>query len=146
MSCLILDLHPGDALIINGASLRFRNRAMVELTAHARFLVGKQIMPPAQATSPARRIYFALQTAYIGNAEERGRGLAQARELAAAFKAATTSALACRMLDRAIVLAEADQGYRALKLSRRIMLHEDKVLAAAERPPVPTGPARTDLH
>ena len=81
MSCLILDLHPGDALIINGASLRFRNRAMVELTAHARFLVGKQIMPPAQATSPARRIYFALQTAYIGNAEERGRGLAQAREL-----------------------------------------------------------------
>ena len=69
-----------------------------------------------------------------------------ARELAAAFKAATTSALACRMLDRAIVLAEADQGYRALKLARRIMLHEDKVLAAAERPPVPTGPARTDLH
>ena len=80
MSCLILDLHPGDALIINGASLRFRNRAMVELTAHARFLVGKQIMPPAQATSPARRIYFALQCAYIGTDDEREQGLISAQE------------------------------------------------------------------
>jgi len=37
------------------------------LAAKARFLFGKQIMAPEAATTPARRIYFALQTAYIGN-------------------------------------------------------------------------------
>lgn len=144
MSCLVLELHPGDAMIINGASIRFRNRTTLELTAHARFLIGKQIMPPAQATSPARRIYFALQTAYIGTVEERPEGLAQARELAGAFKAATTSVLAREILDRAITLAEADQGYQALKLARRIIHHEDKVLGvaanfAAERAPALDG-------
>ena len=102
MSCLVLEVYPGDALIINDASIRFRNRATVELTAHARFLIGKQIMPPGQATSPARRIYFALQTAYVGDEEERVQGLEQARELVAAFKAATTSVLARSILDRAL--------------------------------------------
>jgi flagellar protein FlbT len=57
-------------------------------------LFGKQIMPPNEVDSPARRIYFALQSAYIGNDEERPRGLAAARELIAEFKQSTTSALA----------------------------------------------------
>ena len=151
MSCPVLEVYPGDALIINDASIRFRNRATVELTAHARFLVGKQIMPPAQATTPARRIYFALQTAYIGNEEERGRGMDRARELVGAFKAATTSALARAILDRALVLSAAGRGHQALKLARRIVQHEDEVLRiaaslAAEHAPIPSGWDRPTAH
>lgn len=131
MSCLVLEIYPGDALIINDASIRFRNRATIELTAHARFLVGKQIMPPGHATSPARRIYFALQTAYIGNEGERVEGLSRARELVAAFKAATTSALARSILDSALDFAAAGEGHQALKLARRIVQHEDSVLGLA---------------
>ena len=66
-------------MVVNGAPIRFRNRARIELAAKARFLFGKQIMAPEAATTPARRIYFALQTAYIGNEEERPGGLAAAR-------------------------------------------------------------------
>ena len=65
MSTLVLELRQGDMMIVNGAPIRFRNRARIELTAKARFLFGKQLMTPDMADTPARRIYFALQTAYI---------------------------------------------------------------------------------
>jgi flagellar biosynthesis repressor protein FlbT len=128
MSNLVLELRPGEVMIINGAPIRFRTKSRIELTAMARFLFGKQIMPPDQADTPARRIYFALQTAYIGAEDERSGGFAAARELIVAFKEATTSALACEILDRALASAEAEDFYQALKLTRRIIRHEDAVM------------------
>jgi flagellar protein FlbT len=128
MSTLVLELRQGDTMIVNGAPIRFRTKSRIELTARARFLFGKQIMAPDEADTPARRIYFALQTAYIGTDEERARGLGAARELIAEFSAATTSALVREILERALALAEADECYQALKLARRIIRHEDAVL------------------
>ncbi|WP_419896304.1 flagellar biosynthesis repressor FlbT [Roseomonas sp. USHLN139] len=131
MSTLVLELRQGDLLVVNGAPLRFRNRARIELTSRARFLFGKQIMTPELATTPARRIYFAIQTAYIGNEEERERGLELARDLIAEFQEVTTSAMVREALDSALTLAEQDECYQALKLVRRIMQHEDAVLRSA---------------
>jgi len=128
MSNLVLELRQGEMMIVNGTPIRFRSKSRIELTAKARFLFGKQIMPPDQADSPARRIYFALQSAYIGSDDERVIGLATARDLIDAFKGATTSLLACDILDRALAAAEADDCYQALKLTRRIISHEDAVL------------------
>ena len=135
MSNLVLELRQGETMIVNGAPIRFRTKTRIELTARARFLFGKQIMPPDQADSPALRIYFALQSAYIGSEEERPRGLELARRLVAEFQAATTSALAREILDRALAAAEADDCYQALKLVRRIIRHEDTVLGRAPEPP-----------
>jgi flagellar protein FlbT len=132
MSNLVLELRQGEMMIINGAPIRFRTKSRIELTAKARFLFGKQIMAPVEADSPARRIYFALQSAYIGSEEERAKGLVAARELIDAFKQATTSALACEILDRALSAAEADDCYQALKLARRIVRHEDSVLGRSQ--------------
>jgi len=128
MSNLVLELRQGEVMIVNGAPIRFRNKTRIELTAKARFLFGKQIMSPEQADSPARRIYFALQSAYIGVEEERTMGLTSARELIDHFKAATTSELAREILDKAINAADADNCYHALKLVRRIIRHEDNVM------------------
>ena len=128
MSNLVLELRQGEMMIVNGAPIRFRTKSRIELTAKARFLFGKQIMGPDQADSPARRIYFALQAAYIGSNEERAGGLMAARELITAFKDVTTSTLACEILDRALAAATADDCYQALKLVRRIIRHEDAVL------------------
>ena len=128
MSTLVLELRPGDMMIVNGAPIRFRNRARIELTARARFLFGKQLMTPDMATTPARRIYFALQTAYIGDHDERRAGLDLARELIDEFSEATTSDMVRDLLDRALKAAEVDQCYQALKLARRVMRHEEVVL------------------
>jgi flagellar protein FlbT len=141
MSNLVLELRQGEVMIVNGAPIRFRTKTRIELTAKARFLFGKQIMPPDQADSPARRIYFALQAAYIGTDDERGPGLAAARALIGAFNAATTSAQAREMLNQALTAAEADDCYRALKLVRRVIRHEDVVLGRAD-PSAPDVAAR----
>jgi flagellar protein FlbT len=128
MSNLVLELRQGDMMIVNGACIRFRNKTRIELAAKARFLFGKQIMAPDAADSPARRIYFALQTAYIGTDEERAVALTDALRLIREFQEATTSALARDILDRALALAKADDCYTALKLVRRVIRHEDTVL------------------
>jgi len=54
MSNLVLELRQGEVMILNGAPIRFRIKSRIELSAKARFLFGKQIMPVDQADSPAR--------------------------------------------------------------------------------------------
>jgi flagellar biosynthesis repressor protein FlbT len=128
MSTLVLELKADDLLIINGASMRIRNKTRIELNGTARFLFGKQIMPPGGDTTPARRIYYAIQTAYIGNDEERPPARRAARQFCADFASHTTSRLAVELLNDAMRAVDADQCYEALKLIRRIILHEDAVL------------------
>ncbi|MDD2861199.1 MAG: flagellar biosynthesis repressor FlbT [Acidiphilium sp.] len=130
MSVLVLELRQGDVMVLNGAPIRFRTKSRIELTAKARFMFGKQILRPDEVDSPAKRIYFALQTAYIGTEDEREVALVRAQSLIEEFKAATTSALAREILDKALGFARADDCYEALKLARRIMRHEAAVLQA----------------
>jgi flagellar protein FlbT len=128
MSVLVLELKADDLLIINGAPMRVRNKTRIELNGAARFMFGKQIMPPGGDTTPARRIYYAIQTAYIGNEIERPVARQAARAFCADFASHTTSRLAVEILNDAMRAVDADRCYDALKLIRRIILHEDAVL------------------
>jgi flagellar protein FlbT len=143
MSTLVLELKQGELMIINGAPIRFKTRSRIELAGPARFLYGKQILNPDEANTPARRIYFALQAAYVGTDAEREAALISAAALIAAFKAATTSALAREILDRALLLAQEGACYDALKLARRIIRHETAVFENAAKNA--TAHLQTDL-
>ena len=143
MSNLVLELRPGETMVVNGAVIRFRTKSRLELTAHARFLFGKQVMTPDQASSPARRFYLALQVAYTGAASDRQRGLADARVLAAALRAAVDAPAVRDILDQSIAAAEADDGYQALRLARQVIQHEDVVLGLAPTPAVGQAPPRS---
>jgi len=133
MSTLVLELKQGELMIINGAPIRFKTRSRIELAGQARFLFGKQILTPDEANTPAKRIYFALQAVYVGTDTERDAALISATSLVAAFKAATTSALAREILDRALILAQEGSFYDALKLARRIIRHETAVFENAAK-------------
>ena len=128
MSTLILELKQNDTMILNGVPIRFCNRVRLELCAHARFLFGKQIMPPGGDNTPARRIYYAVQTAYIGTEEERGPARAAAQRLCDEFAQATTSRTVVHILTEVMRAVEQDRCYAALKLVCRVMRHEDTVL------------------
>jgi flagellar protein FlbT len=127
MTTLVLELRADDMMIINGAPLRVRSKTRVELNGKARFLFGKQIMGPHEADSPARRIYYAFQTAYIGDENERPIARVKARELCEEFSRYTTSRLAVEILNDALAAVDQDRCYDALKLIRRIIRHEDAV-------------------
>ena len=73
MSTLVWN-SPGDTMIVNGAPIRFRTKSRIELTAQSPFPVRQADHAPDQADTPARRIYFALQSAYIGSDDEREAG------------------------------------------------------------------------
>ena len=108
--------------------MKVRNKTRIELSGPARFLFGKQIMPPGDDTTPARRIYYAIQTAYIGNDSERPAARLAARAFCTAFASHTTSRLVGLILSDAVRAMEEDRCYDALKLIRRIIRHEDAVL------------------
>lgn len=133
MTTLVLELKADDMMIINGAPLRVRNKTRLELNGKARFLFGKQIMQPGSDTSPGRRIYYAIQTAYIGDDAERPAARIAAGAFCAAFASHTTSRLAVELLADAMRAVNDDRCYDALKLIRRIIRHEDAVLSMAEK-------------
>jgi flagellar protein FlbT len=137
MPTLVLELRAGESLVVNGAALRFRSRARVEMVGQARFLFGKQVMAPAEANTPSRRIYFALQTAYVGPEELREPAMSELHRLVGEFQEATTSALARQLLDRALALAEVEDWYAALKNVRIVMRHEAAVLGLEMPPGIP---------
>lgn len=128
MSTLVLEMRQGDLMVVNGAAIRFRSRTRIELMAKARFLFGKQVMTVEGANTPARRIYFALQEAYVGAEDQREGALISARHLISQFQEATTSELARQLLDRSLTLAESDDWFAALKNVRIVMRHEAAVL------------------
>ena len=137
MAGLGLRLSAGDKMIINGAGIQFVTGAEIRLANRARFLFGRQIMSPKEAVTAARRIYCALQTAYVGEPHEQQPALAEAAYFIEQFSCETTSMTAKRLLAEALRAALAGESYRALKIARRIVAHEDAVLGRtpdAERP------------
>jgi flagellar protein FlbT len=130
---LVLELRAGDRRLINGAALQFQSRASVVLSNRARFLFGKQIMAPEDANTPARRVYFAMQSAYICEEEDRPRYIEVARQLAEEYANATTSAIGQRILAAAIDELESGRCWEAMRRIRDLFSHDDAMLRQGTR-------------
>lgn len=131
---LVLEFRAGDRMLVNGAALHFQTRASVVLSNRARFLFGKQILSPEDARTPARRVYFAIQSAYVCEDAERPEYVAAARRLASEYAEATTSNVARTILAEA--LAELDEGrcWEAMRRVRELFAHDDAVLTPGALP------------
>ncbi|MCQ8239228.1 flagellar biosynthesis repressor FlbT [Rhizosaccharibacter radicis] len=123
MSHLVLELRQGDTMIVNGATMRFRNRCRVELVSQARFLFGKQVMQPEDATGLEQELYHALQTAYAGAPEEREHAGHQARTLLTQVgQKRTADRTGIDLVSNAF---EAGDFYKALKALKNYMIKEE---------------------
>jgi len=123
---LKLSLAKGERLVVNGAvikndgpdtSLVFENRALI--------LRQKDIMTSENANTPARRVYLALQCAYMFP-ERQPEHLETFRTMLRDFvEAAPSSAQIARSMG-----ACTDQGdlYGALKECRKLIEHETEIL------------------
>ncbi|MGE5545643.1 MAG: flagellar biosynthesis repressor FlbT [Solirubrobacterales bacterium] len=128
---LIIDLKPGEKIIINGAvienagsstKLRVHNRANI--------LRQREIMTAEDATTPASLVYFCLQCAYIFT-EERAKYLVKLSEYLKQYIEACPSATEIA----SEIMADVDDGtyYRGLKAARALMKHEETVLENLHR-------------
>jgi flagellar protein FlbT len=69
---LKLTLKPGEKLVINGAVVENGDRrAVLVVRNRASILREKDIMQPAQADTPMRRIYFAVMMLYLDEGSQR---------------------------------------------------------------------------
>jgi flagellar biosynthesis repressor protein FlbT len=121
---LKLSLKPGETFVVNGAVVRNGDRRGVLLLENqARVLREKDILRPNEATTPVRRVYFAIMQMYLLG-EIDGPAYTQTAEAAAALLAeASTEDERAAVLEISADVAAADL-YRALSRCRKLMTAE----------------------
>ena len=144
MAGLHIRLAHGDKMIVNGAAIQFLSDADLRFANKVRLVYGRQLMAPADANTAARRIYFAVQNAYVGEPHESEAATREARLLIAMFRGVTTSASARHVLDEIHASLDAGDFYRAIRAARRIIRHEDAVLGRPCHEAAKNSPAFSD--
>lgn len=127
---LKLEMKMGDRIIINGAVVEV-------VTPHAKLIVhnqaailrGKEIIAEEHAITPATRVYFALQSAYLfpDHAEEY---LSQYDEFIDQYLTACPSA--ADIVAEVKEAVEGGQLYKGLKKAQKLVLHQQGVLQEFE--------------
>jgi flagellar protein FlbT len=124
---LVIHLKKGGQVIVNGAVLENASSRPISLMIknEAAILRGEDILAPEAAATPATRIYYALQCAYLFG-DRRGDYLQDFFRLLDDYLQAAPSSLAIVAEIQAII--EPDNLYTALKKARALIEHEGKVL------------------
>lgn len=128
---LLIDLKPGEKVIINGAVIEnVGANTKIRICNDSTLLRQKEIMSDDDANSPAARVYFCLQNAYIFP-EKRDHYMALFENYLTEYLDACPSAQALGQDIR----DEVGKGllYRALKTSRKLLTHEANALQELRR-------------
>lgn len=130
MSGLVLKLSPKERVLINGAVIENGDRRsrLSIVTPDAHILRLRDAIHPDEATTPVRRLCFAVQLVLSGDhTRERARPalLRQIEELSQVFHDTDSTRLLTEASDAII----AEQHYRALKSLRGLISREDRLLA-----------------
>lgn len=121
---LKLDFKAGDKLVINGAVVEnIGHNASLLIHNEAAILREKEILSEAETATPAARVYFALQCAYIFT-DKKDHYLSLFRQFLEDYVTAAPSA--GEIADQ--IFAAVDEGriYKGLKLTQKLIGHEIK--------------------
>lgn len=126
---LTIDLKHGDRMIINGAVIETASpNSKLIIHNEAAILRGKEIMQQENACTPATRVYFSLQGAYIFKEKEKEYLTAFDKYLFEFLKATPSS---LEIVQKVKKFVENDQIYKALKEAYHLIEHEENVLKTA---------------
>jgi flagellar protein FlbT len=125
---LRISLRDGEKVVINGAVIRASGRTDLAVESKVTILRGREIMSPAEATTPARKLYFHTMMAYL----DPDRITEHHRQVVAALQ--SVSRLVPGEDGRAAIAsfaqrAAANEYYRALGDCRSLMRLEHDLLA-----------------
>jgi flagellar protein FlbT len=125
---LKLNLRANERLVINGALLTALKPTSLLINNQVSMLLERHIMRPEHVKTPARRVYFAIQCAYIADPGERPPYLEQADTYIKDFEGATESSKIRALLGEMRRHIEQRAYYDALKLCRDLISYEEVVL------------------
>ncbi len=125
---LRIKLPAKERIIVNGAVLENAGEATtIVLHNRADVLRRKEVLSEQEANTPARRVYYALQCAYMFD-EERPRYAQHARALMQQYREAAPSA--GPIVERIGALIDEDKLYNALRATQDLIDHEGERLEA----------------
>ncbi len=125
---LLIDLKPGEKVIINGAVIENAgSNTKLRIHNESNILRQKEIVSETEMTTPASRVYLALQCAYIFP-EKKEKYIALYDQFLTEYLEACPSAEQIVTEIREEVAS--DRFYKALKSSRRLLKHESAILDA----------------
>jgi flagellar protein FlbT len=125
---LRIELAPNERLIIGDASIRNGpRRAEFIVETKSKVLRERDIITETDADTPCKRLYVTLEAAYLSAnpMEAETQFMAQANEIMAA--APSTKPLIAEVFES---MLKGDY-YKALKRARKLLAHEEKLLAIA---------------
>ena len=129
---LRISLRDGEKVIVNGAVLRSIGRTDLRVENNASVMRGRDVMAPEEATTPARRLYFACMLAYIDEGDlvsHQNEIISRLRELMEAVESPEAKS-ACVSFAQKVACG---QFYRALADCRWLIDYETQALARTER-------------
>ncbi|CAA7622497.1 FlbT protein [Candidatus Terasakiella magnetica] len=125
---LLIDLKPGEKVIVNGAVIENAGHSVkLRILNDSNVLREKDIIADSDNITPAGRVYFFVQNAYIFP-ENRDKYIAMFERCVTDYVASCASA--SDLGDELRDAVRAQNFYKALKLGRKLLKHEAQVLAA----------------
>ena len=127
---LVLELKAGDKVIINGAVVELSSsHAKMIVHNQASILRGKEVISEEEAATPAARVYFALQNAYMFPEHAEGYLKQFTTYIDQYLQSCPSSA---ELVTR--IKAEVDAGrlYKGLKEAQELVMHQHEVLQSLE--------------
>ncbi len=120
---LKVEIKPGERIIVGEALItNAGSRAKLLIEGDAAILREKDVLPPREADTPAKRIYLAVQLVYLKNGADEI--LAQYRDLSSEFvEAAPGGADILNAIDNCILSGEF---YKAIKQAKRLIEYEER--------------------
>ena len=137
MSALKLNLRAGERLFLNGTVLTVDRRTVVTLLGEASFLREAHVMQAERATTPLKRLYFAIQTLVLDPHARREAVDAGAR-IERLLAVAQTPELVSGLLDAREEL-ERGRPFRAMRAVRDLFAIETQRLGQGEPDDTPLG-------
>jgi flagellar protein FlbT len=125
---LKLDLKSGEKMIINGAVIEnVGPNGKILVHNQAAIMRDKEILTKEEAATPAARVYFSLQCAYMFELN-RDDHLKSFRGFLKDYLEACPSAQ--NIGDEITAMIDAENYYRALRTSRKLIAHEVETMSA----------------
>ncbi len=127
---LLIDFKSGDKIIINGAVIE-NNGAASKLLIHnqAAILRGREVLSEEDVRTPASRVYFMLQCAYMF-ADKKEDYLKLFRNFLNDYVSACPSARP--IADKMLIQVENGHLYKGLKATQDLVRHESDLLRSME--------------
>ena len=123
---LLIKLAPGEKVVVNGVVVENGgDHATLRILNHAHILRAKDILTFEEATSPAKRIYYALQCLYLFQDNQQQHLESVGKFMNDFVEAAPSSA---PLITEIIEHLNHNESYQMLKVAKKLMEYERRIL------------------